>query len=602
MCIHVTREPLEIVSSLAARNELPLPVCAALWEAYTLRGVQATDGLPRCHLPYEDLVTDPVGAFGRLLDRLESFDVQGLRRPSDREITAFMDPSLHRHRRAATDRAGLLNVQQAARRHRRSTPTGSSMPGGSTRIRPRGRGQRCSTTKATSTWSRGWPTTRSAAEQHAVERLRSAEVVAREIQRAVDDGLDEVELQLRSIERSRAWRAAQQAMYARQRLSRGVSQPEPRRIEKVLRRLEQVRRTLESPPSPPASRTAPAITTDIVREPARGTAARRRGAPPRGPRPVDVGPAEGRGHRVGRRPQPARARPRAGRRAGAPVRRRDLGRAVRPLRASALGAAATTASSRSTRSTGAAVPRAPRRHGSRRRAHRRRRDLGVEAAVPSLALGCSPSELRNRPLVLDVDDHELAFFDDDDGLALAELSRLRRDDLDAARSDGRGPGLRAARRARRPTDRLERRAARALRRSHRAARARRARLRSGALRPRRVRAGARHVGPYDRLLLFGGTPRAHKGIVEVLEALERSATTATGSRCSVPGSSTSSAPQIGQLERWMLPLPYQRFDELPPLVGAADLSCVLQDPDHPVSRYQMPPRSSTRWRWACRAW
>ncbi len=29
------------------------------------------------------------------------------------------------------------------------------------------------------------------------------------------------------------------------------------------------------------------------------------------------------------------------------------------------------------------------------------------------------------------------------------------------------------------------------------------------------------VGPYDRLLLFGGTPRAHKGVVEVLEALER---------------------------------------------------------------------------------
>ena len=29
------------------------------------------------------------------------------------------------------------------------------------------------------------------------------------------------------------------------------------------------------------------------------------------------------------------------------------------------------------------------------------------------------------------------------------------------------------------------------------------------------------VGPYDHLLLFGGTPRAHKGVVEVLEALDR---------------------------------------------------------------------------------
>ena len=29
------------------------------------------------------------------------------------------------------------------------------------------------------------------------------------------------------------------------------------------------------------------------------------------------------------------------------------------------------------------------------------------------------------------------------------------------------------------------------------------------------------IGPDDRLLLFGGTPRVHKGVVEVLEALER---------------------------------------------------------------------------------
>ena len=29
------------------------------------------------------------------------------------------------------------------------------------------------------------------------------------------------------------------------------------------------------------------------------------------------------------------------------------------------------------------------------------------------------------------------------------------------------------------------------------------------------------VAPSDRLLLFGGTPRVHKGVVEVIEALER---------------------------------------------------------------------------------
>ena len=49
--------------------------------------------------------------------------------------------------------------------------------------------------------------------------------------------------------------------------------------------------------------------------------------------------------------------------------------------------------------------------------------------LPSLGLGVLAKQVRNRPLVLDVDDHELAFFDDDDGLDLDELRKLSANDL-----------------------------------------------------------------------------------------------------------------------------------------------------------------------------
>ena len=121
VCIHVTREPLEVAASVAARNGFPLPVCVALWEFYTLRSVQASVGLPRYHVRYEDLGADPVGTMDGLLAWLESQDVQGLRRPTDREITAFVDPALHRQQRDASGRHGLLNAATGGvgDRHRR---------------------------------------------------------------------------------------------------------------------------------------------------------------------------------------------------------------------------------------------------------------------------------------------------------------------------------------------------------------------------------------------------------------------------------------------------------------------------------------------------
>ncbi|MEZ5179784.1 MAG: glycosyltransferase [Acidimicrobiales bacterium] len=105
----------------------------------------------------------------------------------------------------------------------------------------------------------------------------------------------------------------------------------------------------------------------------------------------------------------------------------------------------------------------------------------------------------------------------------------------------------------------------------------------------RARLGVR---PGERLLLFGGTPRAHKGVVEVLEALERLGDDRYRVLMFGTREFDELKPRIGDLARWARVLPAQPFDDLPELVDAADLACVVQDPAHPVSRYQMPAKVS----------
>ena len=102
-----------------------------------------------------------------------------------------------------------------------------------------------------------------------------------------------------------------------------------------------------------------------------------------------------------------------------------------------------------------------------------------------------------------------------------------------------------------------------------------------------------------RLLLFGGTPHEHKGVVELLRAVEELGDDRY--RVLMFGTREFDAfrDQIGGLARWAIPLPYQRFADLPSVVVAADLACVLQDPRHPVSRYQLPAKITDTLRDAC---
>jgi glycosyltransferase involved in cell wall biosynthesis len=205
---------------------------------------------------------------------------------------------------------------------------------------------------------------------------------------------------------------------------------------------------------------------------------------------------------------------------------------------------------------------------------------------PSLGLGVLAKRFRNRPLVLDVDDHELSFFDVDDGLDLDDLRRLSGRDLAL-------PFERAWTRACEPMiasvdERTVSNVALQQRYGGLLVPHARDERRFDPARYDRDEVRARlGVGPAERLLLFGGTPRIHKGVAEVLEALERLGDTRY--KLALFGAGEL-GDRVRHLERWIVPLPYQPFGELAAVVGAADLSCVLQDAAHPVARYQMPAK------------
>ncbi|MBS7534933.1 glycosyltransferase [Ancylobacter sonchi] len=100
-------------------------------------------------------------------------------------------------------------------------------------------------------------------------------------------------------------------------------------------------------------------------------------------------------------------------------------------------------------------------------------------------------------------------------------------------------------------------------------------------------------GPDDRVVLFLGTPRAHKGVVKLAEALEATGDTrlalciigATEKERDVTDLCRSKAARIDIF-------PPQPFHDLPALVGMADAVCLIQAPNAPVSHYQIPAKLS----------
>ncbi|MBK5941832.1 sulfotransferase family protein [Halochromatium roseum] len=96
--LHVFRHPIQVAQSLQQREGFPLAFGIALWERHLRDALNSSRGLPRLAVRHEDMLANPVATTTALFEGLSALEVQGLRRPTAREISAFIDPRLHRQR------------------------------------------------------------------------------------------------------------------------------------------------------------------------------------------------------------------------------------------------------------------------------------------------------------------------------------------------------------------------------------------------------------------------------------------------------------------------------------------------------------------------
>jgi len=106
------RQPLQVAHSLKTRNGFPLVAGIALWERYTRDALRYSADLPRVLVQHRELMLDPVATTKRLHAELEALGVQRLQMPSEREVTAFIDPELFRERAGDEELAQWLTPAQ----------------------------------------------------------------------------------------------------------------------------------------------------------------------------------------------------------------------------------------------------------------------------------------------------------------------------------------------------------------------------------------------------------------------------------------------------------------------------------------------------------
>ncbi|HET7434360.1 MAG TPA: sulfotransferase [Thermoanaerobaculia bacterium] len=97
VCVLVWREPVAVARSIERRDGLPLAIGLALWEEYTRAMLDATIGMPRLAINYEELVADPTRVARQLHESLVAAGAFDLRLPSDGELRELIEPALNRN-------------------------------------------------------------------------------------------------------------------------------------------------------------------------------------------------------------------------------------------------------------------------------------------------------------------------------------------------------------------------------------------------------------------------------------------------------------------------------------------------------------------------
>lgn len=114
VCVHIFRNPVEVAASLRTRNGIPMKAGLALWEKYVRSATNASSGLPDVVVLHRQLMQEPKVVAEQLIRQFVAMDVQGLRMPSDREISTFVRDELYRERESRQDLAPFLKAPQMA--------------------------------------------------------------------------------------------------------------------------------------------------------------------------------------------------------------------------------------------------------------------------------------------------------------------------------------------------------------------------------------------------------------------------------------------------------------------------------------------------------
>jgi len=114
VCIHVHRNPLDVAHSLKNRNKIPVRAGLALWEFYNVRALEASEGIPRLFVSFEEMMRDPIQVVEKLHATLNQHQNYTLRVPTPTELSQYLEDDLVHHRRTLKSLRAVATASQLA--------------------------------------------------------------------------------------------------------------------------------------------------------------------------------------------------------------------------------------------------------------------------------------------------------------------------------------------------------------------------------------------------------------------------------------------------------------------------------------------------------
>jgi len=108
----VYRNPLEVASSLEARNNFPKAYGLALWEKYIIEALNNAAELPLVTVNYGDVVSAPVETVERLQTQLSEYFPDMLSGILEDDLLAFIDPKLNHQRSSSHEPDWHANLNE----------------------------------------------------------------------------------------------------------------------------------------------------------------------------------------------------------------------------------------------------------------------------------------------------------------------------------------------------------------------------------------------------------------------------------------------------------------------------------------------------------